>query len=74
VRSGSVALRTMQALETVDDAAEVAAMLVGTIYELAYRLDVSPRSIADNAFCSLQADESWHETVMPALRTALGRD
>jgi hypothetical protein len=69
---GEQAVDTMAALGSVIDDADIAAHLVGTIYELAMRLGVSPRSIADNAFTSIASDEKW--TVLePALREALGR-
>lgn len=71
---GSVAVRTMEALESVDEDADVAAHLIGTIYELALRLGVPPRTIADNAFSALSSDTQWERQLEPALREALGRD
>lgn len=68
-----VVLRTMEALETVEDVPPLMAHLVGTIYELAMRLDVQPRTIADNAFTCVSSNEKWETQTLPLLREQLGR-
>jgi hypothetical protein len=71
--AGVTAINTMIALDAVHDIEDVAAYFVGTIYELAMRQGMTPRSVADKAFTALLTDEAWRMTLEPALREVLGR-
>lgn len=64
----------MKALGAVEDDSAVAAHLLGTVYELAMRLNATPRSIADNAFMAVASDDRWRAELEPALRASLERE